>query len=185
MNSNYIRLFSILLLVTPSMFLGMQKPVYQTPFCIEEEVITPERLGHEQLHQNDRLFEESANDPEAQAGFEAFAGLLQMLNNPTPETNAFLLQLQAEAIREQARRAVRVIPSIEEVVEPPVAIVNSVRTQVLAQVPVATPNPTRTERLQAYWNSLHPAVKAGVVGIGAIATCSAAKKLYDFVNKRK
>lgn len=43
--------------------------------------------------------------------------------------------------------------------------------------------PTQTERLQAYWNNLHPAVKAGVVGVGAIATCSAAKKLYDFLNK--
>ncbi len=45
--------------------------------------------------------------------------------------------------------------------------------------------PTASQRLHAYWNSLHPVAKTGVAISSAVATSYGAKKLYEFLSKRK
>ncbi len=185
MNHNYTKLFSVLLLVTPSMFLGMQKPgAGQFPGLNPDEIAqmftmpdeeAEETMSREQAH---LLAFFGVDTPEAQANLANMINVLAALNPTTPdELNAALSQMQAGTLQAPARRTGRIVPSIEEVIDAPAIVPNP--------AVAAINNPAQTERLQAYWNSLHPAVKASV-GIGvAIATCSAAKKLYDFVNKRK
>ena len=178
MYRNYIKLFSVLLLVTPSVFFAMQKPgPGQFPGLTPDEIAQTFTMSDEELEET--MTREQAHllaffggdTPEARANLANTINILMAVNpTTTGQLNAALSQIQAGTLRVPARRTGRIVPSIEEVVE---------------EAPVATPNPTRTERLQAYWNNLHPAVKTGV-GLGAtIATCSAAKKLYDFLRKQK
>ena len=182
MHRRYIKFFTILLLITPSVFFAMESPA--ALFLAREDVIitpSPEIINKIVEFRKRKITRERR---------------LQLLSDIAPYMHISRLEVDKIQVEENGQLScyepqkyvhtflwTELDDSTSRKVNNRINEERKTYARLLG-LPEEY-NPPFAQRLQEYWNNMPPVMKAGVVGVGAVATSYSAKKLYEFVSKRK
>ena len=160
MYKKYINFLTLTVLLIPSSFFAMHKPLPRLQESSFDEVRQTIAMPQEQLQelmaaeQEDILALLGGDTPEARQALSRVMEVLQTLKGVEPhELDSrldTLLQKHADSMRNETQR-----------------IDNQVREHALLKP---------WQKVQAYWHDLHPVVKAGVISAATVATSYMLKK---------
>lgn len=179
MNRNFIKLFLLLLAVSPSL-LAMERPNSALFRAKEDVIITPsaEIINKIVEFRNRTITRERR---------------LQLLSDIAPYMHIGRIELDKIQVEEngqlscyEPQKYVHIFlwTELDDLTKEKVSSRINEERKTYARLLGLPEDRTPMQRLQVYWNTMPPVVKAGVALGSAMATSYGAKKLYDFVSKR-